>query len=93
MISGRQEQRITAACTVLRETKILLLNEAMAALDSMSGKPSKRTTTDVARRLDTIRSADVIYVLQKGRMVEAGKHREVIGKAGSLFWRRAVQHT
>ena len=82
---------MTIARALLRDPKILLLDEATAALDSASeamvqealNKASeKRTTIAVAHRLSTIQHADVIYVLEGGKLVEVGNHGELMGKGG-----------
>ncbi|MBY0355751.1 MAG: ABC transporter ATP-binding protein/permease [Rickettsiales bacterium] len=90
-LSGGQRQRIAIARAMLKNAPILLLDEATSALDTQSERSVQnaltelmqhRTTLVIAHRLSTIRHADIIYVLDQGRVAEKGSHDELLTKGG-----------
>lgn len=95
-LSTGQRQRVALTRAFLRKPKILILDEPTSALDAVSEKYVKdaleklmkgRTTFIIAHRLSTVRKADKIIVLDKGRIVETGKHEELVGIEDG-FYRR-----
>ena len=89
--SGGQRQRISIARALLKDSPILILDEATAALDNESERKVQqelallmkgRTTLVIAHRLSTVESADRIIVLDQGRIVETGSHRELLARGG-----------
>jgi ATP-binding cassette subfamily B protein len=91
MLSGGQKQRLAIARALLKDAPILLLDEATSALDAESERlvqlaltrlMENRTTLVIAHRLATIRDADRILVLEKGRLIGAGTHNELVRSGG-----------
>jgi subfamily B ATP-binding cassette protein MsbA len=90
-LSGGQRQRISIARALLKDSPVLILDEATAALDNESERRVQqelavlmkgRTTLVIAHRLSTIENADRIIVLDRGRIVETGNHRELLARGG-----------
>ena len=100
-LSGGQAQRIALARAFLKNPKILILDEATSALDSETESliqealdllMKDRTTFMIAHRLSTVVNADRIIVLEKGSIVESGKHEELLEKKGLYYQLYNAQH-
>jgi subfamily B ATP-binding cassette protein MsbA len=90
-LSGGQRQRLAIARAIVKDAPILILDEATAALDNESERLvqdaltdliADRTTLVIAHRLSTIEHADQVLVLDGGRLVEQGRHAELLAKGG-----------
>ncbi|HEX5080616.1 MAG TPA: peptidase domain-containing ABC transporter [Blastocatellia bacterium] len=99
-LSGGQRQRIAIARAVYNKPPILIFDEATSALDTESEKAVKenmdqlfngRTSFVIAHRLSTIRDADLILVIEKGRIVEQGSHDELMGRQGLYYYLSSQQ--
>jgi len=102
-VSGGEKQRLSIARALLRNPDILVFDEATSALDSITEEEITKTIREVsdmksritiliAHRLSTIRHADRIYVLEKGHIIEQGKHEELLNEKGLYYamWRQQV---
>jgi ABC-type multidrug transport system fused ATPase/permease subunit len=98
-LSGGQRQRVAIARAFLKDAPVLVLDEATSHLDTVSELQVRgaldrlmqdRTTIVVAHRLSTIRAADLILVLQAGRLMESGSHAELLTRRG--LYARLVEH-
>ncbi|MGF1922846.1 MAG: ATP-binding cassette domain-containing protein, partial [Bacteroidia bacterium] len=102
-VSGGEKQRLSIARALLRNPDILVFDEATSSLDSLTEEEITATIRDVsqltsqitiliAHRLSTIRHADRIYVLEKGHIIEQGKHADLLAEKGLYYamWRQQV---
>ncbi|MFP5406649.1 MAG: ATP-binding cassette domain-containing protein, partial [Gammaproteobacteria bacterium] len=100
-LSGGQRQRLAIARALLEDVPILLLDEATSALDTSTERDvqealergmSGRTSFVIAHRLSTIRDADLILVMDGGRIVEQGRHDELLARGGVYAGLHRVQY-
>jgi len=86
-LSGGQKQRLAIARTLAKESKVILFDEATSALDNQSQNYIKKaidnlvknhTVVIVAHRLSTIMDADIIHVVEKGKIIASGTHKELL---------------
>jgi ATP-binding cassette subfamily B protein len=102
-VSGGEKQRLSIARALLRSPHLLVFDEATSSLDSLTEEEISRTMRDVANsrevitiliahRLSTVMHADRIYVLERGKIVEAGQHQDLLDRTGLYYamWRQQV---
>ena len=102
-VSGGEKQRLSIARALLRKPNLLIFDEATSALDSLTEEEITETIREIsdredlitiliAHRLSTVLHADRIYVLEKGKIIESGRHNELLGLKGLYYamWRQQI---
>jgi ATP-binding cassette subfamily B protein len=102
-LSGGEKQRLSIARALLRNPQLLIFDEATSALDSMTEKEITQTIQHIgaqkshilvliAHRLSTVMHADQIFVLEKGSIIEQGKHEDLLHEKGLYYamWRQQI---
>jgi ATP-binding cassette subfamily B protein len=102
-VSGGEKQRLSIARALLRKPQILVFDEATSSLDSITEEEISETIRNIsgsrnliviliAHRLSTVLHADKIYVLERGRIIESGKHNELLDIKGLYYamWRQQI---
>jgi ATP-binding cassette subfamily B protein len=90
-LSGGQKQRVTIARTILKNPRILILDDSTSAVDTeteaeireaLNGLMKNRTTFIIAHRIQSITNADLILVMDKGKIIQRGKHEDLVKQEG-----------